>query len=76
MERITQEKGITLIALIVTIVVLLILAIVSIRIAVGDDSILGLTKKSGKEYMRAQANESNLLDDAVDASKNMNNVFY
>lgn len=76
MERITQEKGITLVALIVTIVVLLILAIVSIRIAVGDDSILGITKKSGKEYMRAQTNEGNLLDAAVDASKNMNNVFY
>ena len=41
-----QEKGITLIALVITIIVLLILAGVSVRLALGDDGIIAETKKT------------------------------
>lgn len=45
-----QNKGITLIALVVTIIVLLILAGTSINMIVGDNSIIGSTKKAKKAY--------------------------
>ena len=49
MKRTKTQKGITLIALIITIVVLLILAVVTIN-AVQDGGIIGHAKNASKEY--------------------------
>ena len=48
-----QEKGITLIALVVTIVILLILAGITIQTAIGDGGIIDLAKQSKEEQLIA-----------------------
>ena len=52
-----REKGITLIALIVTIIVLLILAGVTISLVVGNQGIIGKTKDATSKYSQRQAEE-------------------
>ena len=52
-----SNKGITLIALVITIIVLLILAGVSIAMLSGDNSILGRANQAGKETAVATAKE-------------------
>ena len=49
MQEISKNRGITLIALIVTIIVLLILASVSISMLTGDNGILVQAKKAEEE---------------------------
>ena len=49
-----SEKGITLIALVVTIVVLLILAGVSINLVIGDNGVIKYTTKAAKESKKQQ----------------------
>ena len=56
----TSEKGITLIALVITIIVLLILAGVTISMVLGDDGIIGQAKQAEQEY--GTASESELQD--------------
>lgn len=55
-----QEKGITLIALIITIIILLILAGISLHLLIGNNGILNKTQLAKKRTEIAQ-NESNLL---------------
>ena len=55
-----NEKGITLIALIITIVVLLILAVVAIGQA-QESNIVGYAQNASSKYEQAQNNEVNLL---------------
>ena len=55
-----NEKGITLIALIITIVVLLILAVVAIGQA-QETNIVGYAQNAASKYEQAQANEIGLL---------------
>ena len=55
--RVFRERGITLIALVVTIVVLLILAGISIRMVLGSDGIIAKTKESRAETRIAQIDE-------------------
>ena len=57
-----NEKGITLVALIITIIILLILAVVSIR-AITGDNILGKAEKAKEKYESAKGNELNVLKD-------------
>ena len=52
-----KEKGITLIALVVTIIVLLILAAISITMLTGDNSILNQTGNAKNETEKASARE-------------------
>lgn len=52
-----KNKGITLIALIITIIILLILAGISISILNGENGILERAKQSKEEYFYAQAKE-------------------
>ena len=59
--RKTNEKGITLIALIVTIIVLLILASVSIAMLTGENGILIQAKKAKEETKIASEKEGLLL---------------
>ena len=56
-----QEKGITLIALVVTIVVLLILAGVSLSLVIGNDGIMKRAKEAKNRYAEAQTNEEKQL---------------
>ena len=52
-----KNRGVTLIALVVTIIVLLILAVVSFRVITGDDGILNKAETSTSETERAKAQE-------------------
>ena len=62
MEKISENKGITLIALIVTIIVLLILASVSISMLTGDNGILVQAKKAEEEMKVASEKEAIQLE--------------
>ena len=52
-----QEKGITLIALVVTIIILLILAGVTLNIALSDNGLFSKAKKAADDYKKAQNEE-------------------
>ena len=58
-----ENKGITLIALVITIIVLLILAGVSIAMLTGENGILSQAAKAKEETEKAQANEALILDE-------------
>ena len=58
-----KEKGITLIALVVTIVVLLILAGVSINALFGDSGIINKAKDAQNRMNNAQESDLNALND-------------
>lgn len=47
------QKGITLIALVITIIVLLILAGITISLTLGDHGIVNMGEKAGKNYVNA-----------------------
>ena len=53
-----NNKGITLVALVITIIVLLILAGVSISMVVGENGVLNRAKNATTETARAQAQEA------------------
>ena len=56
-----EEKGITLVALVVTIIVLMILAGVTLNIVLDNDGIINKTKEGAEEYENAQKEEQELL---------------
>ena len=56
-----KERGITLIALIVTIIVLLILASVSIAMLIGENGILTQAKRAKEETKEAEIEERIIL---------------
>ena len=58
-----RQKGITLIALVVTIVVLIILATVSILAVFGDNGIIARAQKAKDTHEEGKADETNTLDD-------------
>ena len=58
-----RQKGITLIALVVTIVVLIILATVSILAVFGDNGIIARAQKAKNIHQEGKADETNTLDD-------------
>lgn len=58
-----KEKGITLIALVVTIVVLLILAAVTINIAFSQNGLFGRARNAANSYKAAEQNESTGLNE-------------
>ena len=58
-----HEKGITLIALVVTIVVLLILAGVSISLVLNNNGIISKAKEAKNRYAEAQTNEEKQLNE-------------
>ena len=61
-----QEKGITLIALVVTIVVLLILAGVSISLVLNNNGVISKAKDAKNQYAEAQTNEEKQLNEVTD----------
>lgn len=67
-----QEKGITLVALVITIIVLIILAAVSISLVFGSEGIIARTKQAAKDYQNAEnaerqivTNVETLINDAL-----------
>lgn len=60
-----KEKGITLIALVITIIVLLILAIVSINLALNNNGLFGRARNSTNTYKKAETNEMTSLNEAT-----------
>ncbi len=74
-----QEKGITLIALVVTIIIMLILAGVSIKLAIDNNGVIENAKEAKDQYEQAQANDesgmgdlASKLKEQLDANKNNN----
>ncbi len=61
-EKVKEEKGITLIALVITIIVLLILAGVTISLTFGENGILARAKEGKDKYAEAEQNEIDILD--------------
>ena len=57
-----EQKGITLVALVITIIILLILAGISIATLSSTD-LFGQAKRAGNETKNAAANESNTLNE-------------
>ena len=66
MEKTTKEKGITLIALVITIIVLLILAGVSIATLTGQNGILSQAQRAKNETVQAEKDEKEKLGDMED----------
>ena len=62
-EKLRKNKGITLIALVITIIVLLILAGVSIAMLTGQNGILTQAQKAKSETENAAKNEAAILDE-------------
>lgn len=60
------QKGITLVALVVTIIVLIILAGVSIALVLGDNGLVTKTKEGANQYKAAAANEDHLSNYVVE----------
>ena len=61
-----KEKGITLVALVVTIIVLIILAGVTLNIVLDNDGIINKTQEATEEYKNAQRGEQELLETIED----------
>lgn len=67
------QKGITLVALVITIIVLLILAGVTISLVIGDNGILNHAKTAGNSYQSASYNEAKDLNSFSDEMQNIIN---
>ena len=70
-----KERGITLIALIVTIIVLLILAGVTISLALKNNGIFTKAKTAGNTYQKAEYNETTGLNTADQEMQNIMNEY-
>lgn len=66
------QKGITLVALVVTIIVLIILAGVSISLVLGDNGIVTKSKEGAKNYQTSANEEDAYLKNAEDFMNNLN----
>ena len=62
----TKEKGITLIALVVTIIILLILAGVTLNMALSGDGLFSRARNAADSYKKAQDDEGKLMENLVD----------
>lgn len=60
-----KEKGITLVALVVTIVVLLILAGISLNLVLGQNGIIDRAKQARDNTSAGQTTENSEMDNAV-----------
>lgn len=63
------QKGITLIALVITIIVLLILAGITISLTLGDHGIINMGQKAGQNYVNAANYEQKGLNQ-IDSDAN------
>ena len=61
-----KEKGITLVALVVTIIVLLILAGVAISLTIGQNGIFTRAQNATERWDKASTNEAEQMNDFTD----------
>ncbi len=66
MQKIMKNKGITLVALVVTIVIMLILAGVTLNIALGENGLFKMAKSAVDMYQESSQNEEEDFDVLVD----------
>ncbi len=69
--KILREHGITLVALVVTIIIMLILAGIVLRMAIGENGLFEMSKKSTNKYKEAEANESREMGKAGNEISNI-----
>ena len=62
MKNLKDQKGITLVALVITIIVLLILAGVSLSLVVGDNGILGRASNTAQAQREAEVKEKVVME--------------
>ena len=67
-----KEKGITLIALVVTIIILLILAGVTLNMAMSGDGLFSRARNAADKYKKAQEDEQDLISEI---GKEMNSEY-
>ena len=67
-----KEKGITLIALVVTIIILLILAGVTLNMAISGDGLFSKARNAADKYKKAQEDEADLISEI---GKEMNSEY-
>ena len=72
-QGILKEKGITLIALIITIIVLLILVGITINLTIGQGGMITRAQEAGKNYQVAEKNESEQLNNIANTADEMIN---
>ncbi len=65
-----EERGITLIALIVTIITMLILAGISIKLAIDNNGVIENAKEAKNQYEQAQTEDDSKLSDLSSIMKN------
>lgn len=61
-----EEKGITLVALVVTIIVLLILAGVTISLALNSNGIIGRAKQAENTWQQGSKNEEKAMNEGIE----------
>ncbi len=66
MQKIMKNKGITLVALVVTIVIMLILAGVTLNIALGENGLFKMTQQVAEKYKTAQSEEESTMQGISD----------
>ncbi len=66
-----KEKGITLVALVVTIIILLILAGVTITIALSDNGLFHKSKEAANTWKRSEENETQILNSYTGVVENL-----
>ena len=64
-----KEKGITLIALVVTIIILLILAGVTLNMAMSGDGLFSRARNAADKYKKAQEDEAILIDEMTEVRR-------
>ena len=62
-----NQKGITLIALVITIIVIVVMVGITINAVIGDDGIISEAKQAKDDYYSAENSEQQTLDSAVSA---------
>ena len=72
MQKIMKNKGITLVALVVTIVIMLILAGVTLNIALGENGLFKMAKNAVKVYEESSKKEESELDKLLDDMNRLN----
>lgn len=70
-KTLKHEKGITMVAVVVTVIILLILAGVVINISLGDNGLLQKTKQAIEKYEEGQAKEEKALADLENQIKDL-----
>lgn len=73
-KRKKKEKGITLVALVITIIILLIIAGITINLTMGQNGIIIKAERAGKNYTNAVAYENEVLSELLGKQEKVEEV--